>query len=310
MNMNLSACNKIQPSVALAVALCTAFGCASVSTAKFESPTAAMHAVVDAAERDDAALAERLFGTDGIELLRSGDPVADKEDADNVSTAVKEKLDFENRGSDTVIALIGKDAWPFPIPLVREGASWHFDVEAGLEEITNRRIGRNELSTISTMHEYVDAQREYASQGRDGNPPCFARRLISSAGKHDGLYWPAAESESESPMGRFVADAADEGYAVGGEATTPYHGYYYRSLERQGAHAPGGAKKYGDEKAHLSDGFALIAWPAKYGNSGVMTFVVGRTGLVYQRDLGPDTESSAKAIVAFDPDEDWTPTKD
>jgi len=208
-----------------------------------------------------------------------------------------------------VIALIGKDGWPFPIPLVRDGTTWRFDVESGIEEITNRRIGRNELSTLSTMHAFVDAQREYASQSRDGNPPCFARRLISSPGKHDGLYWPTAESDPESPFGPFVADAAEEGYTAQG-APVAYHGYFYRSLERQGPHAPGGAREYGDENARLATGFALIAWPAKYGNSGVMSFLVGRTGIVYERDFGPDTEKSVNAIKAYDPDEDWTPTGD
>jgi hypothetical protein len=206
--------------------------------------------------------------------------------------------------------LLGNDAWPFPVPLVREAGAWRFDVEAGIEELTNRRIGRNELSTLATLHEYVDAQREYASTGRDGNPPCYARSLLSSEGKHDGLYWPTAEGEPESPFGSFVASAANEGYTRRDAGPVAYHGYFYRSLERQGAHAPGGAKSYVDEKGLMSRGFALLAWPAKYGNSGVMTFVVGRNGIVFQRDLGEDTESAAAAIAAFDPDEIWTPTSD
>jgi hypothetical protein len=310
MNMSFQLRNVLHPSLALASVLCFAPACASVSMATFDTPDAAMHAVVDAAEKDDPKLAEKLFGTDGIELLRSGDPVADKEDVDNVSQAIKQKLAFEPHGPDNVVALIGNDAWPFPIPLVREGGAWHFDVDAGIDEITNRRIGRNELSTISTMHEFVDAQREYASQSRDGNPPCFARRLISNPGKHDGLYWPTSESEPESPMGPFVADAAEEGYATGGAKAVAYHGYFYRSLERQGPHAPGGAKEYNDEKDRLAGGFALLAWPSKYGNSGVMSFLVGRTGIVYQRDFGPDTDKAVAAIKAFDPDDEWAPTGD
>jgi hypothetical protein len=297
--------------ISLAAALCAALGCATThQEATFPSPEAAMRAAVEAASKDDPALAEQLFGTDGIELLRSGDPVADQEDAQRVAAAIEEKLDFERPNADTAIALIGHDAWPFPIPLVRDGEAWRFDVEAGIDEITNRRIGRNELSTLATLHEYVDAQREYAAQGRDGNPPCFARRVISSDGKHDGLYWPTSGAEPESPMGSLVADAAQEGYSVQGGDPIPFHGYFFRSLERQGAHAPGGATEFVDEKGHMTRGFAMVAWPAKYGNSGVMTFVVGRTGIVYERDFGPDTDAAVAKIKSFDPDAEWAPTGD
>jgi hypothetical protein len=304
------ASNHFRLALALATALSIAPGCASVEASTFDSPEAAMQAAVDAADRDDPKLAEKLFGADGIELLRSGDPVADREDADNVKAAIREKLAFEQRGPDEMIALIGNDAWPFPIPLVRDGGKWSFDVDAGIEEITNRRIGRNELSTIATMHEYVDAQREYASKGRDGNPPAYARRLISSPGKHDGLYWPAKDGDSDSPLGELLAQAAQEGYSIGGAEPVPYHGYYFRSLEKQGARAPGGAKEFVDDKGRMSRGFAMLAWPAKYGNSGVMSFLVDRTGVVYQRDLGPATADAVRSIKVFDPDSEWAPAHD
>jgi len=208
-----------------------------------------------------------------------------------------------------VIALLGEAAWEFPIPLVAVGNGWRFDVEAGREEITNRRVGRNELSTIATLREMVDAQREYAAEGRDGHPPAFASRLLSTPGRHDGLYWPVAEGEPESPLGEFVAAAAEEGYRSG-EAPIPYHGYHYRLLTAQGACAPGGPRDYLDAEGLLTGGFAVIAWPATYGSSGVMTFQVNRQGIVFQKDLGPGTRDAVAAIRAYDPDGSWTPTSD
>jgi hypothetical protein len=193
---------------------------------------------------------------------------------------------------------------------VRDGGGWRFDVEAGIEEIANRRIGRNELSTLATLHAYVDAQREYASEGHDGEPPVFARKLFSSEGKHDGLYWPTAAGEPESPMGPLVAEAASAGYEHTEDRAQAFHGYYFRLLLEQGARAPGGAKSYVDAKGRMTAGFALIAWPAKHGMSGVMTFVVGPQGIVYQKDLGEDTEAAVAKLNSFDPDESWDPTGD
>lgn len=288
-----------------------AVACASTSgTATFETPDAAMHALADAIATDDSERAEELFGKGGLELLRSGDEVADRADAERVQGYIHERVAFEDVDAETKLALLGADGWEFPIPLVKEDGGWQFDVESGVEEIANRRIGRNELSTIATMHEYVDAQREYASVGRDGRPAAYANRVLSTAGQHDGLYWEIAKGEPESPLGPMVAAAAEQGYTSGEDDSGTYHGYRFRLLTRQGKHAPGGARDYVDEKGLMTRGYAMVAWPAKYGNSGVMTFLVGNQGIVYQKDLGEETERAAKTITAFDPDESWDPTGD
>lgn len=283
--------------------------CRSAPLAAFETPEQAMRALADLAGTGDEGRAEQLFGPDGVELLRSGDEVADREDALRVKQGIQERVAFEEASAGTRIALLGPDGWPFPIPLVRAGGRWRFDVEAGREELANRRVGRNELLTIATLHEYVEAQREYHSVGRDGHPPAYARAVISSAGKHDGLFWPADGDEPESPLGPLVAAAAQEGYRQGSEPA-PFHGYFYRTLTGQGPSAPGGEKSYLDERGRMTRGFALIAWPAKYGTSGVMTFQVNQQGLVYQRDLGADTAALAARITAYAPDETWDPTGD
>lgn len=283
-----------------------ATGCASTASATFATPAEAMHELVVAAQDADAA--ESLLGPGGFSLLRSGDEVADQQDYEAVVAQIEEKLAFEQVGDGRMIALLGDEGWEFPIPLVSVDGGWRFDVEAGREEVINRRVGRNELSTIATLREIVDAQREYASEGRDGNPPAFAARILSSPGKRDGLYWPVAEGEAESPLGSFVAEAAEEGYRS--DRPIPYHGYYYRLLTAQGPSAPGGARSYLDEQGRLTRGFAVLAWPASYGNSGVTSFVVNRQGIVFQKDLGAETQAAASAIRAYDPDASWTPTGD
>ncbi len=285
-------------------------GCAAAPSrpsATFTSPELAMVALADVIGTHDAVRSEQLFGIGGVELLESGDEVADREDALHVQQKIREKIAFEDQDPTTKIALVGTEGWPFPIPLVLEEGSWSFDVAAGREEVENRRIGRNELSTITTMHEYVEAQREYHAQGRDGLPPAYARKLISSEGKHDGLFWPAAENEPESPFGPQIAAAARDGYAPAADQPMAFHGYFYRTLTAQGANAPGGAQNYLDEAGRLTRGFALLAWPAKYGSSGVMTFVVNARGMLYQKDLGTATDAAVTKIEAFDPDQSWDP---
>lgn len=284
-------------------------GCASSGSATFATPEQAVHRLVEAAE--DRGAAEELLGPGGFDLLRSGDEVADRQDFEAVVAMIGEKLAFEDVNEGCKIALLGDDAWELPIPLVSDdGKTWRFDVEAGREEVANRRVGRNELSTIETLRAMVEAQREYGSEGRDGNPPAFARRVLSSPGKHDGLYWPVAEHEEESPLGPLIADAVEEGYRSQGEKPIPYHGYYYRLLTAQGPSAPGGAKSYLDDKDRLTRGFAFVAWPATYRNSGVMTFLVNQQGIVFQRDLGAGTDKGVAAIQAYDPDSNWTPVED
>ena len=298
----------------LALGLTLALGsCASSRGKDFSSPMLAMQAVAEVAGTGDLEKADKIFGSGGSELLSSGDEVADREDALQVKKDIEERVAFEDQGEGRQIALIGTESWPFPIPLVFEKSFWHFDLEGGVEEIANRRIGRNELQTIATLHAFADAEKEYASVGRDGNPPAFAAKVFSSEGKHDGLYWPNAEGEPESPIGPLVAEATGEGYshdASAGEEPKPFHGYLYRIMTAQGANAPGGAMSYVDENGHMTRGCAMIAWPVKHGNSGVMTFQVSHRGIVFQKDLGEDTEKLARKIQAFDPDASWEPARD
>ena len=301
--------SNLRPGLALA-ALLGAAGCASTRVESFHSPNEAMEAVANVVGTGDRVRVAEIFGQESADLLESGDEVADREDAEKVRELIREKLEFEDAGEGRKIALIGNDAWPFPIPLVEDDGQWSFDAEAGLEEIANRRVGRNELSTIETLHAYVDAQREYASVGRDQRPTCYAQKLISTPGFHDGLYWEVREGEADSPLGPLVAEASEEGYTSDDGEPSPYHGYRYRLLTRQGKSAPGGERDYVDDQRLMTRGFAMVAWPARYGSSGVMTFLVGPQGIVYQKDLGEGTESAAAKLTAFDPDESWDPTRD
>jgi len=202
---------------------------------------------------------------------------------------------------------VGTNGWPFPIPLVKTNTGWIFDADAGREEILNRRIGRNELEALQVMRVYVDAQREYASRDRDGSSVLkFAQRLRSSPEKTDGLYWPPDLNGETSPLGPMVADAQGEGYSLGKESEEPqpFHGYFFKILKEQGKHAPGGKYRY-VINGNMIGGFAMVAWPAEYDESGVMTFIVNQQGKVYQKDLGPKTESIARKMKAYDPDPSW-----
>lgn len=299
---------KLIQILALAAPCVVLAGCAAGRGGSFATPSEAVERLAAAGE--DPRAAEELLGPGGFSLLVSGDEVADREDFERVRAMILERIDFEDAAEDTKIALLGAEAWELPIPLVREGGRWRFDVEAGREEILNRRVGRNELSTLATLRALVEAQREYAAEGHDGNPRAFARRILSGEGRHDGLYWPVAEGEPPSPLGPLVGAAAQESYEHGDSGPTPYHGYFFRALSGQGAHAPGGARSYLDAEDRLTGGFAFLAWPATYGNSGVMTFLVNHRGIVFQKDLGPDTERAVGAIQAYDPDESWDPTSD
>lgn len=294
--------------LACALALCAALACTRPPPGTFATPEEAMQAIADLAGTGDKQKTEEIFTASGVELLSSGDPENDREDALKVKALIQQKVAFEDFDGGK-IALIGDDAWPFPIPLVQQEERWRFDTDAGREELLNRRIGRNELLAIASLHAYVDAQREYFAQGRDGNPPAFARKFVSGEGLHDGLYWPASDGEVESPIGPLLADADIERREATAGAD-PFNGYYFRILESQGADAPGGARSYLDAAGVMTAGFAAIAWPAKHGNSGVMTFLVGQQGIVFQRDLGADTDGAVAAITTYDPDSSWNPTPD
>jgi DUF2950 family protein len=295
-------------SFAGAAILATLAACSPAPAGTYATPEEAVQAIADLVGTGDMKKWEEMFGAAGVDLLQSGDEDADREDALHVKELILEKVAFEDRDEKTKIALLGKDEWPFSIPLVLEDGRWHFDAEAGREELLNRRIGRNELLALASLHAYVDAQREYIAQSRNGKAPAYARRFVSTEGTHDGLYWPAAEGEDESPLGPLYAEAAEGDAQHSGPQ--PFNGYYFRMLEGQGKSAPGGGRSYLDKKDRMTLGFAAIAWPAKYGNSGVMSFQVDEQGLIFQKDLGAETEAAVAAISAYDPDESWNPTGD
>jgi len=272
---------------------------------QFTTPEDAVSTLVQAAKSQDQKSLLTVLGPDGKAIVSSGDPVADANARDNFVSAydAKHALDSEGDGSQTLI--IGDNDWPFPIPLINKGGKWQFDTAAGVDEILRRRIGRNELAAIQVSLAYVQAQNEYASLDPAGvGPHVYAQRIVSRPGKRDGLYWPAAEGDPPSPLGELAAKASAEGYKPG-NTPIPYHGYYYRILTRQGANAPGGAYDY-LAKGKMIGGFALVAYPAQYGNSGIMTFMVSQDGTVFQKDLGPQTDKLARKIESFDPDQTWT----
>lgn len=284
---------------------------AAAEPMRFSSPDAAAMTLVDAAGAEDAGGLFAVLGA-GLEQLVSGDAVADAADRRRFVEMSAEGIALEDVTDDSAILVLGSDAWPFPVPLARDEQGWFFDTEAGIEEVLDRRIGRNELHAIAAMRAFVEAQMEYAAADPDGDGVhAYADRLLSSEGKRDGLYWPTAEGAPESPMGPLVAAAVTEGYqpAEHGEDPRPFHGYLFKLLTAQGPDAPGGAKDYRRD-GRLVDGFALLAWPVRYGSSGIMTFQVDRRGIVYERDLGDETADIAPAITAFDPGEGWAPTLD
>ncbi len=270
----------------------------------FTSPQEAMQALVGALRASDKQSLLTILGPESEEILSSGDPVSDKADRDRFLNAYGEKVDLVAQNNDWVEVVLGNDSWPFPIPLVKGQQGWFFDTAAGKEEILNRRIGRNELDTIQVCQGYVEAQREYASADREQDGIIqYAQKVISDPNKRNGLYWELAEGELPSPAGPFMARAAAEGYKKG-DKPIPFHGYYYRILKAQGRNAPGGAYNY-VINGHMVAGFALVAWPAEYGVSGVMTFVVNQNGIVYEKDLGPKTAKTAEAMTRYNPDETW-----
>lgn len=274
--------------------------------ALFPSPEQAVSALVNALKNNNDVELLNILGPTSEDLITSGDKVADQNGKARFLRAYAEKNSFELEDSAKVTLLIGDKNYPFPIPLVQQGNAWFFDTLAGKEEILNRRIGRNELHTIQVMQAYTNAQREYACLIRDEGPPAFAQKLASAEGKKDGLYWETEEGEVESPLGPLVAKAAKKGYTAGLNESTgnPFRGYFYKILKAQGEHADGGAFDYiVDDKMIL--GFALIAYPAKYGASGIMTFIVNQEGSVYEKDLGEETSILAAAMTTFDPNSTW-----
>jgi hypothetical protein len=284
-------------------------GCAAGRGRAFASPQEGASALIGALRPLDTEKLRAILGPESEEVVSSGDDVADR-------NAASEFVDLYERHHNIIVEdgtatlVVGDEAWPMPIPLVRSGQSWRFDTEAGTDEILARRIGRNELFAIETCRAIVDAQREFAalnSKGPDG-APVYAQKFASDAGQHNGLYWQTQEGEPESPLGPKVAQAVAEGY--GGQRAPdagprPFHGYCYRMLTAQGPSAAGGAHSY-LVNGRMMGGFGVVAWPVEYGNSGIMTFIVSNQGVVYQKDLGEQTERLATEMSAFDPDPGWT----
>ncbi len=294
----------------------------SPSQSTFSSADGALQALVSAAKAKDRSALARLFGPDYDQLL-SGDDVEDAKDLDEFAVAIGESAELQKAGDSEVTVIIGKDNWPTPIPIVRDGGKWFFDTKAGLDEVINRRIGENEFSAITTCRAYAVAQWEYYTEGdwdQDGVAE-YAKKLISSPGTHNGLYWETGEDDKPSPLGKLIGAAQAEGY--GPEAATeensgkggsdkevpqidraPYHGYYFKILTRQGPHAPGGKYSY-VINGNMIAGYALVAYPDKWGNSGVMTFIISQQGRVYEKDLGPNTGTLAPTMTEYNPDPSW-----
>jgi hypothetical protein len=295
---------------ALAAAIVACLGLTACSQApqerRFATPEDAVKALIDTVKAGDLDDLLTLFGPEGQELVTSSDPATGRRNREVFVAAAAEQWRLAELRPDTRELIVGNEDWPFPIPLVKDTSGWRFDTAAGKEEVLARRIGRNELAVIDICRTYVTAQRAYARSGQDGKPAgLYARRFNSDPGTRNGLYWPARRAEPRSPLGDLVAAAAEDGYALAArKEPAPFHGYYFRILTAQGPAAPGGALDYLKD-GELSGGFALVAWPAHYDATGIMTFIVNGEGIVFEKDLGPETPASAKAIERYDPDDTW-----
>jgi hypothetical protein len=274
----------------------------------FYSPEEAVNALIDAVRADKIEEMLAILGPGSRELIYSGDDVADKTGREKFIKAYDRMNILQKKSEDRMILCIGADNWPMPIPIVKTGPAWMFDSEEGKQEILNRRIGRNELHVMEVLDAYVEAQHEYASKDCRGEGVVeFAQKLISTEGKRDGLYWEVKEGEEESPLGPLIAWASRKGYEDAN--ISPFYGYYFKILKGQGKNADGGAYDY-VVNGKMILGFALIAYPAEYGNSGVMTFMVNQQGIIYEKNIDEDTRSIAEKMEIFDPDDTWTKVKD
>ena len=295
---------------ALGVALALPLSAQTKQPMAFPTPESAARALAHAAKADGMDELLAIFGSGGDKVLATSDPVTARRNRETFAVAFAEEWRVQDLAAGRKELVIGHESWPFPVPLVKTARGWGFDVVAGKEEILDRRIGRNELAAIETCRTYVRVQYAYASTGHDGKPAgLYAQKFGSDAGRQNGLYWPAAAGQPRSPLGDLIAKAADDGQArdataATSAARTAFHGYYFRILSAQGAAASGGAKNYVDG-GDMRGGFALVAWPAEYDASGVMTFVVNQDGVVFEKDLGPETSTKASTLTHFDPDLTW-----
>jgi hypothetical protein len=309
MNTKLSLLFRCAPALALLLLLTatTLLSPLSIALAQqgYKTPQEAVDALVASAKIDDQKAALVALGRDGEDIISSGDKVSDNAVRQRFIASYDAKHQIAMDGDNKATLVIGDNDYPFPIPLVKKVGLWSFDTENGRREILFRRIGHNELNAIQTTLAYVDAQNEYADKDRTGaGAGVYAQRFVSETGKKDGLYWPTAQGEEESPLGELFAAASRQGYRAD-QDRQPYHGYHYKILTRQGPAAPGGVADY-VVKSKMIGGFALVAYPDEYRNSGVMTFMVNHQGTVFQKDLGPDTEKIAEAMTSFNPDKTWT----
>jgi hypothetical protein len=272
----------------------------------FATPADAVKALIKATEDGDQQEMLAIFGDDGKDLVFSGDAVQDKASREKFLKSYKAKHSIVAEDNNTRVLQVGPDNWPMPIPIVNDSGKWRFDTAAGKEELLYRRIGHNELGAIDVCRGYIQAQRDYAAVGHDGLPAgLYAQKLMSDAGKQDGLYWETLEGAPTSPAGPFLAEAGGQGYTFTGHGKAqPYHGYLYRVLKAQGASAKGGAKDYLKDR-RLSGGVALVAYPAEFKVSGVMTFIIDLDGVVYQKDLGANAADIGGSMTAYNPDRTW-----
>ena len=276
----------------------------------FASPDDAGNGLLTAAKSGDPNAVLAIFGPESKDIILSGDPVQDKDNAGRFVTAYGVMHRWRKMPDESQILLVGADNFPFPIPLKKNAVGkWYFDAAAGREEILARRIGRNELAVMDVCMALADAQSEYYSERHaDGSTRQFAMKFISDTGKQNGLYWESPEGQPKSPLGPLAAFATREGYSLKPDSHVPFHGYYFHMLTRQGSHAPGGAKDY-VVNGKMTGGFAFVAYPAEYRNSGVMTFIINQDGVLLQKDLGKTTTETAAAMTEFDPDPSWTPAQ-
>jgi len=275
----------------------------------YASPEEAAKALADAMRTDDRKLIWRVLGPGASKFIRSGDPVQDEDAREAFVAAYDKSVKFERAGDTKATLLVGPGEFPFPYPLVAKNGRWQFDARQGNEQVLDRRIGRNELAAIKVCLAYVDAQREYANRDRDGNGLLeYAQKLTSTPGARDGLYWETAAGEPPSPLGPLTANARGQGYVRNGTGN-PYHGYNYKILTGQGKDAAGGAYDY-IVNGRMIGGFALVAYPARWGGSGVMTFICNHDGVVYERNLGKDTVATASAMTVYNPGAGWEKSKD
>ena len=302
----MRALKNVAPALTLAVVILTGTACTKApGQMKFETPEAAATTLLQALKNNDTNQLGDIFGRDNLEAIASGDPVADRHDREIIALAMEQSQRWAPLAEGRLELIVGEEQWPLAAPLVKEGSEWRFDSESAIQEVLARRVGRNELAVIRLCRAYLDFQQEYASQSHDGKPAgLFAQRIRSNPDREDGLYYPRKPGQKPSPLGDLAAKAAQEGHDAKQTELIPFWGYYFRILTAQGDRASGGRKSYlanGD----MSAGFALVAFPAKYAASGVMTFIVNQDGVVYEKDLGPETEKLVAGISEFNPDETW-----